>query len=111
MLDAAVNAVMSTLIRRTIRSAWEASGLAPLLDHPLYTREKADNLRKQAIEMGVFPERKKKIVHLTGVLTDTEAINSIESLVSKTGTVKGKAYRYARTITTPLGAKKTRCTK
>jgi len=105
MLDAAVNAVMSSLILRTIRSAWKASGLYPLMEHPPYSREKAEDLRKQAMGLGVLPEGKRRVVLLTGVLSDPEAIRNIESVTEKKGKLKGSQYKYMRTIKTPLGTK------
>jgi len=46
MIEAAVNSVMSALIHRNILSAWKASGLCPLMEHPPYTREKAEERKK-----------------------------------------------------------------
>lgn len=103
MLEAAVNAVMGALIRRTIVSAWKASGLHPLREHPPYTQEKADELKEQALAMGVVPGRKRRIMHLTGVLTDKEAIEDIEYLIAKKGKIKGKPVRQKKIVNTLLG--------
>jgi len=103
MIEAAVNAVMSSLIHRNIKSAWEASGLFPLLEHPPYSRKKAEKLKNQAVEMGVYPNQKKNVVHLTGVLTDDDQLRDIENLIEKRGKIKGKGYSYRRTVMTILG--------
>ena len=92
-------------MRRSILSAWKASGLSPLTEHPPYTREKAEELKNEAIEMGVFPNARRRVVHLTGVLTDKEQLKDIEELIAKRGKIKGKEYSYRRSVMTALGAK------
>ncbi len=103
MVEAATNSVMSSLIRRTILPAWRASGLSPLMEHPPYTRENADKLQNQAIEMGVFPNSKRRVVHLTGVITDKEQLQAIEELIAKRGQIEGKQYTYRRKAMSALG--------
>ena len=104
MIEAAVNAVMLSLFYRTIIAAWKASGLSPLRKHPPYTREKTENLKKQAMEMGVLPEQKKS-VHLAGVITDTQALEDIRSLIAKRGKAIEKARRIVKTVKTIFGPK------
>jgi len=75
-----------------------------MAEHPPYTREKAEDLKKQALEMGENTSRKRKVVrYLTGVITDEEAIKDIEVLLSKNAKLKGKAYRYIRITLNSLG--------
>ena len=103
MIHAATCAVQQSLFERPIESAWKASHLFPLQEHPPYSPEKAESLKQQAREMGCVPGGKRKIVHLTGVLTDEDAIADIQALIDRRGKIKGRAFRYTKITTNSLG--------
>jgi len=74
-----------------------------MMEDPPYTREKAEKLKNQAIEMSVFHEDKKKIFHLTGDLIYSEQYWDNDFLIEKI--IVRKASTYHVSIMPDFGAK------